>query len=77
MSPALAPAPDLDVLTTPVAWTDAAGTILGGTPACARWLGVSQRRLAGVPLAALEVDGDMLARALGVPGTPPRDFAST
>ena len=70
------PSPDLDALTTPVAWTDATGVLLGGNLACARWLGVSQRRLAGVPLAALEVDGDMLARALGAPGTPPRDFAS-
>ena len=35
-------APELDALTTPVAWTDAAGTILGGNLACARWLGVSR-----------------------------------
>jgi len=67
--------PELDTLTTPVAWTDAAGTILGGTPACARWLGVSPRRLPGVPLAALEVDGDTLSRALASAETPPRDFA--
>src|SRR5574339_359071 len=67
------PALDLDALTTPVAWTDANGTLIGGTPACARWLGVSQRRLPGVPLAALEVDGDALARALRAAETPPRD----
>ncbi|GAB3100595.1 ATP-binding protein [Lysobacter terrae] len=57
-------APSLDLLITPLAWADAAGTILGGNLALARWLGVSGRRLPGVPLAALEVDGDMLARAL-------------
>ena len=67
--------PELDALTTPVAWTDASGTILGGNLACARWLGVSQRRLPGLPLAALEVDGDALARALGPSGHPARDVA--
>jgi two-component system nitrogen regulation sensor histidine kinase GlnL len=71
-------APDLDALTTPLAWADAAGVVVGGTPAFGRWLGISHRRLPGVPLAALEVDGDMLARALAdapVDGVPPRDFA--
>ena len=70
--------PTLDTLITPVAWTDAAGVLLGGNLALGRWLGVSSRRLPGVPLAALEVDGDMLARALseaGSNGIPPRDFA--
>ena len=56
--------PALDALDTPVAWTDGDGRLLGGNPAFARWLGVSARRLPGLPLAALEVDGDGLARAL-------------
>src|SRR4249919_3476431 len=70
-----APAPDTNSLTTPLAWADAAGVILGANPALARWLGVSSRRLPGVPLAALEVDGEMLSRALAEPGETPRDFA--
>lgn len=57
--------PTLDALDTPVAWADPDGSLLGGNPAFARWLGVSARRLSGLPLAALEVDGDSLARALG------------
>src|SRR5688572_9876745 len=59
-----APAPDFDALTTPVGWTDDAGALSGCNPALARWLGVSARRLPGLPLAALEADGDLLARAL-------------
>jgi two-component system nitrogen regulation sensor histidine kinase GlnL len=72
------PAPELDHLATPVAWTDAAGTLLGGNVAMARWLGVSGRRLPGVPLPALEVDGETLARVLADAATAaatPRDFA--
>lgn len=70
--------PDFDSLVTPVAWADAEGVIVGGNLACARWLGVSPRRLPGVPLAALEVDGNMLARVLAEPAAdevPPRDLA--
>jgi len=59
--------PDIDALDTPVAWTDASGRLAGGNPAFARWLGVSARRLPGLPLAALEVDGDSLARTLAQP----------
>jgi two-component system nitrogen regulation sensor histidine kinase GlnL len=59
--------PDIDALETPVAWTDPVGQLAGGNPAFARWLGVSARRLPGLPLAALEVDGDSLARALAAP----------
>ncbi|WP_457097140.1 two-component system sensor histidine kinase NtrB [Lysobacter sp. P5_B9] len=70
-----APAPDSNSLTTPLAWANAAGVILGANPALARWLGVSSRRLPGVPLAALEVDGEMLSRALAESGETPRDFA--
>lgn len=70
-----ATAPDSNSLTTPLAWANAAGVILGANPALARWLGVSSRRLPGVPLAALEVDGEMLSRALAESGETPRDFA--
>ncbi|NUS39264.1 MAG: PAS domain-containing sensor histidine kinase [Lysobacter sp.] len=56
--------PTLDALDTPVAWANDDGRLLGGNPAFARWLAVSARRLPGLPLAALEVDGDNLARAL-------------
>ena len=54
--------PTTDVLSTAVAWTDADGHLLGVNPAFARWLGVSARRLLGQPLAALEMDGDAMAR---------------
>lgn len=79
--------PAIDALSTPVAWADAQGTILGVNPAFARWLGLSPRRLLGQPLAALELDGDAMARflentdrdvlrlhrvTLGVAGEPPR-----
>lgn len=72
---------------TPVAWADGDGRIAGVNPAFARWLGVSARRLHGLPLAALEVEGQALARfldsderdllrlhqiALGIPGEIPR-----
>ena len=56
--------PDLDALATPLAWTDADGAIAGCNRAFARWLGVGARRLQGLPLAALEFEGDALARWL-------------
>ena len=62
MPPLTPAAPATDVLCTAVAWTDAAGHLLGVNPAFARWLGVSARRLIGQPLAALEMDGDVMAR---------------
>jgi len=71
-------APSFDALVTPLAWTDTAGAIIAGNPALARWLEVSSRRLPGLPLAALEVDGDGLTRALAEASTDPaapRDFA--
>ena len=71
MSAVLPPA-DLDALTTPVAWADAGGQITGSNLAFGRWLGVSGRRLLGMPLAALEADGDGLSRWLAQ--TPPREF---
>ena len=51
----------LDALTTPVAWTGNDGRIAGANAAFARWLGVGTRRLPGLPVAALEMDGDRLA----------------
>ena len=56
--------PATDALSTPVAWADTDGLILGLNPAFARWLGVSVRRLLGRPLAALEVQGEALAHFL-------------
>ncbi len=56
--------PSLDALNTPVAWADPRGAILGVNPAFSRWLGVSARRLLGQPLAALEIEGDAMARFL-------------
>jgi two-component system nitrogen regulation sensor histidine kinase GlnL len=58
----------LDALTTPVAWAAADATLAGANPAFARWLGVGARRLPGLPLAALEADGERLARWLAAPG---------
>ena len=60
-----------DLLTTPLAWVDGDGRMAGANQAFARWLGVSGRRLPGLPLAALETDGDALARVLA---GPPRDY---
>ncbi|MBW8823080.1 MAG: PAS domain-containing sensor histidine kinase [Xanthomonadales bacterium] len=67
-------APDPDLLTTPLAWSDGAGHIAGCNPAFARWLGVGLRRPLGLPLAALEVSGDVLATTLADAGddAPPR-----
>ncbi|MCL1635853.1 ATP-binding protein [Luteimonas sp. SX5] len=56
--------PSLDRLTTPLVWADASGRIGGSNAAFARWLGISVRRLVDQPLAALELDGDALRRAL-------------
>lgn len=64
---------DLDALTTPVAWAAADGLIAGANAAFGRWLGVSGRRLVGLPLAALECDGVALQGLLGGTGT--HDFA--
>jgi two-component system, NtrC family, nitrogen regulation sensor histidine kinase GlnL len=57
-----------DLLATPVAWTGADGRLEGANAACARWLGVSAKRLAGVPLVALEFEGDAFARAISGQG---------
>lgn len=58
-------APSLEDLITPVAWVSSQGQVVGGNGAFARWLGVSARRLTGVPLAALEYEGDVLSQVLG------------
>jgi two-component system, NtrC family, nitrogen regulation sensor histidine kinase GlnL len=51
-----------DLLSTPLARADAGGMVESANVAFARWLGVSARRLPGLPLAALEFEGDALAR---------------
>jgi len=62
--PAAPAAVDLDALTTPLAWCDREGAIVGCNPAFARWLSVSTRRLVGSALAALGGEG-RLGVALG------------
>jgi two-component system nitrogen regulation sensor histidine kinase GlnL len=49
--------PDLDQLATPLAWATADARVAGCNLAFARWLGVGQRRLLGLPLRALAADG--------------------
>lgn len=66
-------APALDALTTPIAWTAASGQIQSCNSAFASWLGISGKRLPGLPLAALEYEGDALARLLVA--NPPREYA--
>ncbi len=56
-----------DALATPVAWLDAGLRVAGANPAFGRWLGVGLRRLAGLPLDALEQDGDALHRLVADP----------
>lgn len=66
-------APDLDQLTTPLAWADGDARIAGCNLAFARWLGVGARRLRGLALGALAEDSaldDALARA-AEPGDAP------
>jgi two-component system nitrogen regulation sensor histidine kinase GlnL len=59
--------PDVDHLTTPLAWTGGDARIEGCNAAFARWLGVGRRRLAGLELARL--GGEALADALARPAT--------
>ena len=56
-----------DSLATPVAWLDGSLRLMGANPAFGRWLGVGLRRLPGVPLDALEADGDVLHRLVARP----------
>lgn len=73
MQPHAAPDIPVEPLLTPVAWTDAHARIEGCNAAFGRWLGVSVRRLLDQPLAALEVEGDMLRRALAAEDGGPGD----
>ncbi len=66
MHPGSPPPPELDRLSTPVAWADASGHLTGCNAAFGRWLGISARRLIDQPLVALETEGDALRRALSV-----------
>lgn len=61
-------APDSSLLTTPLAWTDGGGRIVGCNPAFARWLGVGVRRPLGQPLVALEAGSDVLSSVLAEEG---------
>lgn len=55
---------DADALSTPIAWLDASGVLLACNPAFASWLGVSARRLQGMPLAELDAEGGRLPALL-------------
>ncbi len=59
------PSGAFDALSTPLAWADPDGRLENTNTAFARWLGVGQRRLLGLPLAALELEGESLARVFG------------
>jgi two-component system nitrogen regulation sensor histidine kinase GlnL len=59
----------LEPLTTPIAWIDATGRIVGANPAFGRWLEVSLRRLHGLPLMALEAETRQLAVLATDPAT--------
>lgn len=65
--PSTTPITGFDLLATPVAWIDIDGHVEGANLACAHWLGISGKRLVGLPLVALEVEGDALARWLAEP----------
>ena len=56
--------PALESLATPVAWLDADGRLQGCNAAFASWLGVSARRLQGLALAELDLEGERLAGVL-------------
>ena len=71
----VAPPPGVEQLATPIAWGDAEGVLRGCNPAFARWLGVGQRRLLGLPLGSLEAQGDRIAtwlEVVDVASAPPR-----
>lgn len=56
--------PALESLSTPIAWADAEGRLLGCNPAFSSWLGVSARRLQGLALTELDAEGGRLAERL-------------
>ncbi|MBJ6985495.1 PAS domain-containing sensor histidine kinase [Luteimonas sp. MC1750] len=64
MTPRLDPA--FDQLSTPMFAVSRAGVVEAGNVASGQWLGVSLRRLPGLPVAALEVEGEALAAAVAV-----------
>ncbi|MGI8560419.1 MAG: two-component system sensor histidine kinase NtrB [Luteimonas sp.] len=80
--------PAYDQLSTPLLQADTVGVVQAANLAFAQWLGVSGKRLPGLPLAALEFEGELLTRsirsdtardsvrlsrlALAFPGTSPR-----
>ncbi|SDX93254.1 two-component system sensor histidine kinase NtrB [Lysobacter enzymogenes] len=66
--PALSADLSLDALTTPVAWSDAAGALTGCNLAFSRWFGVGARRLLGWPLAGLDAGDGRLALAVARAG---------
>src|SRR5688572_25261237 len=70
------PDPAFDQLSTPVLSVSAGGVVEAGNVASGQWFGVSLRRLAGLPLAALEVDGDALVGALAVDADAPSPKAA-
>ncbi|MBA2237524.1 MAG: PAS domain-containing sensor histidine kinase [Lysobacter sp.] len=53
--------PEIEALTTPLAWTTADGAVAGCNQAFARWLGVGMRRLQGRQLADLDGHGSLAA----------------
>jgi len=57
--------PDLDSLSTPIAWFDGEAQLVGCNPAFASWLGVSARRLLGLPIATLDSEAGRLQPLLG------------
>ena len=57
--------PALDVLATPIAWIGNDDCLVGCNAAFARWLGVSARRLEGVPLADLDAEPGRLSALCG------------
>ena len=69
--------PAFDQLSTPLLAVSAAGVVEAGNAASGQWFGVSLRRLASVPLAALEVQGDALATALASGAGGPVDGQAT
>ncbi len=56
--------PALESLNTPIAWLDAAGVVLAANPAFASWLGVGLRRLQGLALDEMDIEGGRLAAVL-------------
>ena len=61
--------PELEALTTPLAWAGPDGAIGGCNQAFARWLGVGMRRMRGRQLRELDSDG-RVAEALDKLGSP-------